>query len=571
MKNFVTPHCHQASLDTGSLPEFFAKKEIELGTGYLTVTDHGTLSATRKVYELAQKNKLKPILGVEGYFRDDTDSILKDAGVEKDEKGTYKSYWNYGHITLHALNQKGYETLIKVNSRADINKGEQHGSERKPIFNWNDLEEICASDVTVMSGCLGGIIQAHICRHSNIDIAIAYYEKLRNITKPGNFYVELFPHSCDREWRDIVWIKWKGIEEKERFPVWKQIRTLNHGQGKVKALADKYNNVRFKDNMPVVVARMENKKWVDCEPAYIEYMTAEKGYIQNECLPWCPDGDLQAGCNNVLAALACKYGDPVVISDDAHFTSPDEKIVQDIKLTSMSGGNFKFYNSYHRYSSEDAYRYFSRKMDVSEEEFEKWVDNGYEWAHKFNDFKLVNKQTLPVSFYPQDTLQYTMQLIDQHGRMDWDNKEYVDRLEREINLLHLNGTLDLLPYLFTVEQVCDIYEKNEQLCGPGRGSAAGVLLSYLKGITHVDPLRYDLSLERFLTKTRIASGKLPDIDQDLPDRDILIGSSGINYLEIEMEDGTIKEVIKGTRVKTENGIVDIEDAFKNNLDIQEIC
>ena len=56
-KNYVTCHCHQASLDTASTPEAFAAKELELGTGYMTVTDHGTLASARKIYDLAKKKK----------------------------------------------------------------------------------------------------------------------------------------------------------------------------------------------------------------------------------------------------------------------------------------------------------------------------------------------------------------------------------------------------------------------------------------------------------------------------------------------------------------------------------
>jgi hypothetical protein len=56
------------------------------------------------------------------------------------------------------------------------------------------------------------------------------------------------------------------------------------------------------------------------------------------------------------------------------------------------------------------------------------------------------------------------------------------------------------------------------LAGPGRGSAGGLLLAYVLGITHVDPLRYDLSADRFMTPDRIENGKLPDIDMDFGDR-----------------------------------------------------
>jgi DNA polymerase-3 subunit alpha len=67
-------------------------------------------------------------------------------------------------------------------------------------------------------------------------------------------------------------------------------------------------------------------------------------------------------------------------------------------------------------------------------------------------------------------------------------------------MLHKNGVIDLLPYFFVEEEVCSYYERElKMLTGPGRGSAAGLLLSYYLGITHVDPIRYGLSQDRFLT------------------------------------------------------------------------
>ena len=52
------------------------------------------------------------------------------------------------------------------------------------------------------------------------------------------------------------------------------------------------------------------------------------------------------------------------------------------------------------------------------------------------------------------------------------------------------------------------------MVGPGRGSAAGSLVSYCLGITDVDPIKYDLLFERFLNPERIS---MPDIDLDFPD------------------------------------------------------
>ena len=104
MRNFVTPHCHVKSLDSASSPEKFAKRELELGTGYVTVTDHGTLEATRHVYDLLKDEKqfvaLKPILGLEGYFRDDDCPILTSAGAAKSADGTFREAIKYTHLLL---------------------------------------------------------------------------------------------------------------------------------------------------------------------------------------------------------------------------------------------------------------------------------------------------------------------------------------------------------------------------------------------------------------------------------------------------------------------------------------
>src|ERR1700678_2809689 len=108
--NFVTPHCHIASLDSASTPEAFAAKQVELGTGAITVTDHGTLGACRSVYKLAKKNNLIPILGLEGYLRDDNCPILTKFGIPKDAKGGFSEYLKYQHITMHAKDQEGDET-----------------------------------------------------------------------------------------------------------------------------------------------------------------------------------------------------------------------------------------------------------------------------------------------------------------------------------------------------------------------------------------------------------------------------------------------------------------------------
>jgi hypothetical protein len=97
-------------------------------------------------------------------------------------------------------------------------------------------------------------------------------------------------------------------------------------------------------------------------------------------------------------------------------------------------------------------------------------------------------------------------------------------------------------------------------------SAGGTILAYLEGITHVDPIDHDLSLDRFLTLDRIKSGKLPDIDEDLPSRDLLCGYE-TEVVEVEAEDGTRHILPEGFVIETDKGDLPIEQAIKDGAEV----
>jgi len=86
--------------------------------------------------------------------------------------------------------------------------------------------------------------------------------------------------------------------------------------------------------------------------------------------------------------------------------------------------------------------------------------------------------------------------------------EYLERLEKELSVINEMGFND---YFLIVYDYVLYAKKNNILVGPGRGSAAGSLVSYTLGITDVDPIKYNLLFERFLNKERVT---MPDIDID---------------------------------------------------------
>ena len=95
-------------------------------------------------------------------------------------------------------------------------------------------------------------------------------------------------------------------------------------------------------------------------------------------------------------------------------------------------------------------------------------------------------------------------------------KEYVDRAKYELGIIKDRKFAE---YFLTMKAIIDI-AKEEMFLGLGRGSAAGSLVCYALDITGIDPVKYNLIFERFLSPDRV---EVPDIDTDIEDRDLLLG------------------------------------------------
>lgn len=555
LANFVSPHVHQKSLDSASTIASFIKKEKELGTSHAVVTDHGTLAACKDVYDAARSAGLSPILGLEAYHRDDACPILLSAGVPRQDEtvcaacgdswrpdGTPRcehgasealrrktfreTYYKYGHLTMHFRTYAAYQTAVRLLTKADLH-AERHGSERKPIFGWRDIEEIAAAGATFGSSCLIGMVQRHLLASNSPENAAAYYDRLRAVVGPENWLVEIFPHRARSNWVKGVILRSTG-GQKLKYHFEKVLRT-NVGEVSAIELSDSWARKGCQHRQ--LVAVKNRFTWSDVDGFELASVEAIEGFVDNEPCSWADDGDFQRGCNRFVLELARSRGDRIMISDDSHFANPEEKPIQDIRLA-QNGGSWKFAESNHRMSSREAFDVLRSTLGVTDSEMIGWIENSREWASRFRDFRFPSAPMLPTAFYPGDPVEVTSDLIDLHGRMQWDKPEYVKRLAYEMRLFSdaqvkdSDGNkvkLNMLPYFFPIEEICREYARRGELTGPGRGSAAGTLLAYLLGITHADPIRYRLSIDRFLSKD---SGKLPDIDQDLPDRSWLLEPGG---------------------------------------------
>ena len=90
-------------------------------------------------------------------------------------------------------------------------------------------------------------------------------------------------------------------------------------------------------------------------------------------------------------------------------------------------------------------------------------------------------------------------------------KVYIERLKHELDIILKMKYSD---YFLIVWDYVKYAKTHKILVGPGRGSAAGSLVSYVLGITNCDPIEYDLLFERFLNEERVS---MPDIDIDFQD------------------------------------------------------
>lgn len=133
------------------------------------------------------------------------------------------------------------------------------------------------------------------------------------------------------------------------------------------------------------------------------------------------------------------------------------------------------------------------------------------------------------------------------------NHNYIERLNYELDVIDRMGYND---YFLIVQDYVNYAKNNDILVAPGRGSAAGSIVSYLLNITEVDPLKYDLLFERFLNIDRVS---MPDIDIDFENtkRDLVV-----SYLKNKYGQDRVCQIVTIQTLKANQSIRDIGRVYK---------
>jgi len=224
----------------------------------------------------------------------------------------------------------------------------------------------------------------------------------------------------------------------------------------------------------------------------------------------------QAIVNKALFQMSKKLSIPIVATHDSHYISLSDAPAQDILLAIQTGNHIS-----------DQERLTVKNYDLSLPGPEKMIENfknypgaiksTQEIAEKCNLKIQFNKFLLPKFDLPEGetSLSYLKKLTDQGIKKRFKNgankTKIQERLHYEISVIEKTGYAS---YFLIVQDFVNWAKNNGIVVGPGRGSAAGSLVSYALNITDVDPLKYDLMFERFLNADRVS---MPDIDIDFTD------------------------------------------------------
>ncbi len=222
-----------------------------------------------------------------------------------------------------------------------------------------------------------------------------------------------------------------------------------------------------------------------------------------------------------LVELAREVDLPLVATNDVHYLEEDDAAAHDVLLCIQTGSRLSDERRM-RFSTEEFYFKSEDQMLHAFREYPEAVANTVKVAERCHVTMEFGRILLPSYAVPDgfaDESAYLRHLCEEGlvrrygGRAGADGRVAVEpavreRLEQELAVIESMG---FPPYFLIVWDFVH-YSKSQGIpVGPGRGSAAGSIVSYLLGITDLDPLTYDLLFERFLNPDRIS---MPDIDID---------------------------------------------------------
>lgn len=278
-----------------------------------------------------------------------------------------------------------------------------------------------------------------------------------------------------------------------------------------------------------------------------------------------------------LREIAVQTGIPPVATPDAHYptreAAEDQRVLLCTSLKKTIGQVHRELKegksrSLKSFFSSDNYHIPSYE-EMSQFHTEEELQNTIVIANMCESYDILgapNPPTFscPANYEAQSYLRHLckigwsqkMQHIEKNGA---DFNRYGDRVQKELQVFEEAG---LSGYFLIVQDILQFCRKEGYLTGPGRGSAAGCMVSYLVGITQIDPLRHNLVFERFYNAGRNTSGRIsmPDIDIDVPK---VAREKVISYMKQKYGKDNVAQIVTYQTLQGRSGLKRVMQARGN--------
>ena len=285
----------------------------------------------------------------------------------------------------------------------------------------------------------------------------------------------------------------------------------------------------------------------------------------------------QVELTDCLRTLGGLMDTKVICTPDAHYAKQSDAVDQRILLCNnmkitLSQINHKLQNGQDVplscFFNSDKY-YIPSPEEMAELHTQEEIENTIYVDSMCEEYDILSQPILPPFNYPDkynsdsDFLRDLCRSGWRHNKLNSlsqeDQDKYVKRLKYEFDVLHGAG---LSSYFLIVQDIVNHIKENKWLPGPGRGSAAGCLVSYLLGITAIDPMQYGLIFDRFYnagrnTKDRVS---MPDIDIDVP---IDKREHIIEYIKSTYGNDKVSQMLTFNTMKGRGALKDVLRAYGN--------
>ncbi len=320
-----------------------------------------------------------------------------------------------------------------------------------------------------------------------------------------------------------------------------------------------------KGHLPMLLLNQQNEEAYESAKRYKD-LFGEDFYleIQNHGL------EEELAVNPLLAEMSRKLDMPLVATQDAHYPRREDAIAHDLLLCVQTLSNHEDPNRL-KFSNDEFYIKSYEEMTELFKEYPEAIENTLKIADKCNLELDFNTHHLPVFKADgvetlDERIAYLKQLCSSEMKVRYGAnppQEVLDRLDYELDII-IN--MNFVDYFLVVQDFVNEARRRNIYVGPGRGSAAGSLVSYLLKITGIDPLRYNLYFERFLNPARIS---MPDIDIDFEDerRDEVI-----EYVREKYGAYKVAQVATFGRMEARGVIRDVARAYGyENAEVNRLC